>query len=76
MQLSVYSGHKRINCLIYQTLSTSEGLIFSLHGLVQVRRHNLTFFHQRGWEDVMAESFSENGRQFYIYGDSTYLLRK
>ena len=25
----VYSGHKRIHCLVYQTLSTPEGLIFT-----------------------------------------------
>lgn len=32
-QLSSYLGHKRMHCIIYQILTTPDGLIFSLFGL-------------------------------------------
>lgn len=31
-QRSVYSGNKRMHCLIYQTMTTPDGLIFAVHG--------------------------------------------
>lgn len=74
-QQAVYSGHKRMHCLTYQTISTPDGLIAALYGPVEGRRHDLTLLRQSGWEYIMSESFNVDGRQFYIYGDSAYLLR-
>lgn len=42
LQRSVNSGHKRMHCLVYQTLSTPDGLIFPLYGPVEGRRNDLT----------------------------------
>lgn len=47
-QRSVYSGHKRMNYLTYQTVKNPDGLIFSLHGPEFGRRHDHKFFRQRG----------------------------
>lgn len=74
-QRSVYSGHKRMHCLIYQTLSTPDGLMFALYGPEVGRRHDLTLYYNSGWDEVLEQSLFINGRQFYIYGDKAYLLR-
>lgn len=74
-QRACYSGHKRVHCLIYQTLSTPDGLVFALHGPVEGRRHDLTLFRSSGWNTVLEESLSTPTRQFYIYGDQAYILR-
>ena len=75
LQRSTYSGHKRMHCLIYQSLSTPDGLIYALHGPVEGRRHDLTLLYQSEWEEVMQNAFVIDGTQYYIYGDSAYLLR-
>lgn len=74
-QRSCYSGHKRMHCLIHQSLSTPDGLIYALYGPVEGRRHDLTVLRQSNWEDVMEGSLVIDGIQYYIYGDSAYLLR-
>lgn len=38
LQRSVYSGHKRVHCLVYQTLNTPDGLIFHLFGPMEGRK--------------------------------------
>lgn len=40
-QESAYSGHKKVQCIIYQTLTTSNGLIFLLYGLAEGRSLDL-----------------------------------
>lgn len=74
-QRACYSGHKRMHCLNYQTLSTPDGLIFALHGPVEGRRHDLTLLRNSGWVTVLQECLSTAERQFYIFGDQAYLLR-
>lgn len=74
-QRSCYSGHKRMHCLIYQTLTTPDGLIFALHGPVEGRRHDLTLLRQSGWEGQLSDILQVNGDQFYVYADSAYMLR-
>lgn len=36
-QRYVYSGHKRIHCLSYETITTPDGLIFHLYGSIEGR---------------------------------------
>lgn len=74
-QRAVYSGHKRIHCLVYQTVTTPDGLMFALYGPVEGRRHDLTLLRESGWNDVWGESLFIDGEWYYIYGDSAYLLR-
>lgn len=75
VQRSVYSGHKRVHCLIYQSLTTPDGLMFSLFGPLEGRRHDMTLLRQSGWNEVLRDNLHIDGEWFYIYGDSAYLLR-
>lgn len=50
MQRSGYSGQKRFHCLIYQTVTTADGLIFSWYGPDVGRRHKLTLLPKSGLE--------------------------
>lgn len=45
----VYSSHKKFHCLIYQSLTTSDTLIFGLFGPEIGRRHDLTLLREIGW---------------------------
>lgn len=66
--------YKRMYCLIYQTVSKPEGLIFSAYGPVEGRRHNLTLIRMSGFKDALTSRMNVNGRQFHIYGDLAYIV--
>ena len=65
-QVAVCFGHKRIRCLIYQTITTPNGLTFSLYGTVEMRRHDLTLLGKSGWSDVWLECIFIAGEWYYI----------
>lgn len=54
-QQAVYSSHRRQHCLMYQTSSTSDGLITALYGPIQGHRHDLALLRQIGWEDILSD---------------------
>lgn len=74
-QRSVYSGHKKMHCLSYQTITTPDGLIFALWGPEVGRRHDLTLLRKSGWEIKFIESLFLDAVQYYVYCDSAYNLR-
>lgn len=74
-QRAVYSGHKRVHCLIYQTVTTPDGLMFSLYGPMEGRRHDMTLLRESNWNEVLSQCLFIDGEWFYIYGDAAYLLR-
>lgn len=74
-QFACFKSHKRSHFLPYQTLNTSDGLIFALFGSVERRRHDLTLLRNSGWETVLVGILTTAGRQFYIYRDQEYMLR-
>lgn len=74
-QRVVYSGHKRSHCLVYQSISTPDGLIFHMFGPEVGRRHDITLYRQAGMDDILRDSLLIDDRQFYIYGDPAYILR-
>lgn len=74
-QRCVYSGHKRFHCLIYQTMTTPDGLVFALYGPEEGRRHDLTLLRKSGWNERLQEALLIDGEYYYIYGDSAYMLR-
>lgn len=75
LQRSTYSGHKRIHCLIYQTITTPDGLMFYMYGPEVGRRHDMTLYRQSGIGDELAAVLLIDGKQYCIYGDAAYLLR-
>ena len=74
-QRACYSGHKRFHCLVYQTITTPDGLLFSLYGPEESRRHDMTLLHNSGISKALSSCLLINGRQFYVYGDAGYILR-
>ena len=63
-----------IALLIYQTISTPDGLIFHLHGPLEGRRHNLTLLRESRLPDELPEKLKIDGLQHYIYGDKAHIL--
>lgn len=74
-QRSVHSGHKKMHCISYQTITTPDGLVFALWGPEVGRRHDLTLLRKSGWEVIFSENLILNYIQYYIYCDSAYNLR-
>lgn len=76
LQCAWHSGHKRVHCLIYQAITTRDGLIFCLLGAEFGRRYDLTILCESGWEELWSDALDieGDGRQFYLFGDSAYLL--
>jgi len=74
-QRTCYSGHKRFHCLIYQTVTTPDGLMFYLYGPEVGRRHDMTLYRQSNLDSALQEGLSIDGKQYCVYGDSAYLLR-
>lgn len=75
LQRATYSGHKRIHCLSYQTVTTPDGLIFHLYGPVEGRQPDRFLYRKSNLDAVLQESLSIEGEQHYIYGDQAYILR-
>lgn len=75
LQRSVYSGHKRTQCIKFQALTSSDGLVFHFFGPVEGRRHDMILYLQSGVDAILRNTLIGNGQQHYINGDSAYILR-
>jgi hypothetical protein len=74
-QRATYSGHKRRNCLKFQAVAAPDGLLLSLHGPMEGRRHDMTMYTESGIDAMLASSLFIQNQQYYLYGDSAYALR-
>ena len=72
---SCYFGHKRMHCLVYQTITTPDGLILHMYGPEEGRRHDLTHLRNCGTENISQDCLVVGNRQYSIYGDAAYVLR-
>ena len=61
-------------CLIYQTITTPDGLIFSLYGPEVGRRHDVTLSRERGIQERLQPCHFINRRQFSLYTDAAYMF--
>lgn len=75
IQRSCFSGHKRFHCLVYQTVTTPDGLMFNLYGPEVGRRHDMTLYRESNLDAVLQEALLVDGRQYCIFGDSAYVLK-
>lgn len=75
LQRSIYSGHKRVHCIKFQSVTTPDGLIFNLFGPVEGRRHDMTLYHQSGMDGHLRDTLVVDGEQYYLYADAAYVLR-
>ena len=75
LQLSVYSGHKRFHCLIYQTVTTPDGLLFYMYGPEMGRRHDMMLYRESGMDGILQSTFHIGGGQYCLYVDAAYIIR-
>lgn len=71
-QRHLFSGHKRLHCLKYQSIVTPNGLIVSLKGPYIGRRHDAGMFQESGVLQQLLQKVDANGNLYYIYGDAAY----
>lgn len=71
---SHYSDHKRTHCLKYQTITTPDDLVFTLHEPIAKRRHDPTLHSESRWENVLQIYLQVCGEQHYMYGEAAHLL--
>lgn len=74
-QRATFNGHKRFNCLKFQAVVAPDGLILHLSGPIEGRRHDLTMYRESNLQSILENSLNISGNQYYIYGDSAYVLR-
>ena len=70
MQRSTYSGHKRFHCLIYQTVTTPDGLMFYLYGPEVDLRQDMTLFRESGLGNVLKQVLVINGKKYCLNGNA------
>jgi len=75
IQQSVYSGHKRLHCLTFQTITTPDGLIFHIHGPVEGRRSDAFLYYESELDRHLRDDLKIGEKQYCIYGDQAYVLR-
>lgn len=71
-----YSENKWFHCLIYQTITTTDDLMFYLYGPEVDRRQDMTLYLQSGMNESFQEGLAIGGNQYCLYGDSAYLVRR
>jgi hypothetical protein len=67
----LYSGHKRIHCIKFQSLLTPDGIIASLYGPVEGRHHDLFLLRESHLTDILNMS---RFHDYVIYGDPGYQI--
>ena len=75
-QRVVYSGHKRVHALKFQSVALPNGLIGNLYGPVEGRRHDAGMLKDSSLLDTLeAVAYSPRGEVMCLYGDPAYPLR-
>ncbi|KAF6211254.1 hypothetical protein GE061_014371 [Apolygus lucorum] len=67
-----YSGHKRYHCLKFQSTVTPDGLIISLLGPFDGRRHDAGIFRETGFINQLQRLCENAANQYVLYGDAAY----
>lgn len=73
-QSDCYSCHKSFQCLIYQKVTTPDGISFHMYGQEAGRHHDLTFYRESRMDTILKQTLNIVGKQYYIYGDPAYIL--
>ncbi|KXJ13842.1 protein ALP1-like isoform X2 [Exaiptasia diaphana] len=75
-QRIMYSGHKRVHCLKFQSVQAPNGLIAHLFGPIEGRRHDAFMLGESGLADKLRPLQRPNGEPYVIYGDPAYGLTR
>lgn len=71
-QRQCYNGHKRVHSIKFQSVSMANGLIVSMYGPIEGRRHDVALL--RG--SMIGARMRDHCPGFYLYGDPAYPLSK
>ena len=74
-QEQVFSGHKCVHALKFQSIQVPNGLIVNMYGPIEGRRHDAAMLAESGILQQLEEFVDERGQPFYVYGDPAYPLR-
>ena len=75
-QRMLYNGHKRVHGLKYQSVTTPSGMIASLFGPIEGKRHDSAMLNLSGLlQQLQLYSYDSNGNVLCLYGDPAYPLR-
>ena len=75
-QRILYNGHKRVHGIKFQSVVAPNGLIASLFGPVEGRRHDSGILVDSGLlQELSHYSFAPDGTPLCVYGDPAYPLR-
>lgn len=75
-QEQYYSGHKRVHCVKFQSVICPDGIIISLKGAFEGRRHDAGIFRESGLYEEMEQNTVFENEHFVLYGDQAYGLRE
>ena len=75
-QKLVYSGHKRVHVLKFQSVVIPNGLITNMYGQIEVKRHDSAMLRISELLPKLEQSMTmPDGTVFSSYGDLAYPLR-
>ena len=75
-QRVVYNGHKRVHGIKFQSVVAPNGMIASLAGPYEGRKHDSGMLNESGLlQQLQRHSYDSNGNSLCIYGDPAYPLR-
>ena len=61
--------------MIYQTITTPDGLMFYSCGPEVGRRYDMTLYREINLGSDLQENMIVDGTQYFLYGDAAYILR-
>lgn len=75
LQCACQSDNKRFHYLIYQSVTTTDGIMFYLNGPEVGVGHDMTLYRQRNLDQQFQFSTHISGQHFGLYSDAAYVLR-
>lgn len=73
-QKEVYSGHKRVHALKYQSIMVPNGLVANMFGPFEGRRHDAAMLAESDIMPHLQNLRDNHGEKLCIYGDPAYPL--
>lgn len=75
-QKTVYSGHKRVHALKFQSVVAPNGLVANFFGPIEGRRHDSGMLRESGLMAQLQTFMNQpDGTPYSLYGDPAYPLR-
>ena len=74
-QRIMFSGHKRVHALKFQSVQLPNGIIAHMYGPIEGQRRDSGILTESGILTQLENFIDENGEPFYLFGDAGYPLR-